>query len=293
MTDRQPDNERGWDPSVSRGTLLRGTAAAAIGAMAVPGLALGAERATAPNKGGTLRAGFVGGGTAETLNPYLGVTPIDESRIQNLYDPLVRRQRRPHAQPRVSRWSGMHNKDATVYEVKLRQGVTFHNGKTFGAEDVIWSIRQMAGKTSAALPFVSGIRLGELKAINKLTVRIPLKSAGRRSRRATSRTTTPGSCPRARRPRTTRSRSASGPFMAQTFTPGRQSVFTGQPELLGQRQALRRLAQDRLDRRQHGAPQRAALGPDRRHGAAAHTAGQGTRGDGRHQSSWWPRRRRR
>ena len=30
-----------------------------------------------PVRGGTIRAGFVGGGTAETLNPYAGVTPID------------------------------------------------------------------------------------------------------------------------------------------------------------------------------------------------------------------------
>src|SRR5438445_8569880 len=42
-----------------------------------------------PVRGGTLRAGYVGGGTAETLNPYIAVTPIDEARVQSLYDPLV------------------------------------------------------------------------------------------------------------------------------------------------------------------------------------------------------------
>ena len=162
-------------PRVSRGTLLKGSAAVAIGAMAVPDLALAARTAT-PKRGGTLRAGFVGGGTAETLNPFLGVTPIDEARIQNLYDPLVLVNADLTRSPGLAlEWT--HNKDATVWEVKLRPGVTFHNGKTFGAEDVIWSIQQMAGKTSAALPFVSGIKLGELKAVNKLTVRIPLKAA--------------------------------------------------------------------------------------------------------------------
>ena len=45
--------------------------------------------AGAPPKGGMLQAGFVGGGTAETVDPFIGVTPIDEGRIQNLYDPLV------------------------------------------------------------------------------------------------------------------------------------------------------------------------------------------------------------
>ena len=224
MTDRQPDNERGWDPRVSRGTLLRGTAAAAIGAMAVPNLALGAGGATTPTRGGTLRAGFVGGGTAETLNPYIGVTPIDESRIQNLYDPLVVVNADLTRSPGLA-LSWAHNKDATVWTVKLRPGVTFHNGKTFGAEDVIWSIQQMAAKTSYALPFVSGIRVGELKALNKLTVRIPLKAAD---------ADLPGNftyyntwiVPKGQTSKNYKKPIGTGPFKAGTFTPGRQSVFS-------------------------------------------------------------------
>jgi peptide/nickel transport system substrate-binding protein len=213
-------------PRVSRGTLIKGSAVAAIGAMAVPDLALAARSAT-PKRGGTLRAGFVGGGTAETLNPFLGVTPIDESRIQNLYDPLVLINADLTRSPGLAlEWT--HNKDATVWEVKLRPGVTFHNGKTFGAEDVIWSIQQMAGKTSAALPFVSGIKLGELKAINKLTVRIPLKAAD---------ADLPGNftyyntwiVPKGQTAKDYKKPIGTGPFMAQSFTPGRQSVFTKNP----------------------------------------------------------------
>jgi peptide/nickel transport system substrate-binding protein len=67
------------------------------------------------------------------------------------------------------------NKTATEYEVKLRPGVEFHNGKTLEAEDVIYSIHLMAAKTSIALPFVSGIHLHDLKAVNRTTLRIPLK----------------------------------------------------------------------------------------------------------------------
>src|SRR6476646_11939023 len=103
-------------PRVSRGTLLKGSAAAAIGAMAVPDLALAARTAT-PKRGGTLRVAFVGGGTAETLNPFLGVTPIDESRIQNLYDPLVLVNADLTRSPGLAlEWNA--NKDATSYEVK-------------------------------------------------------------------------------------------------------------------------------------------------------------------------------
>jgi peptide/nickel transport system substrate-binding protein len=221
MSDHPHDGTR-----VSRGTLLKGTAAAAVGAMAVPDLALAARSAT-PKKGGTLRAGFVGGGTAETLNPFLGVTPIDEARIQNLYDPLVMVNADLTRSPGLAlAWT--HNKDATVWEVKLRPHVTFHNGKTFGAEDVIWSIRQMAGKTSAALPFVSGIKVGELKAVNKLTVRIPLKAAD---------ADLPGNftyyntwiVPKGQTAKDYKKPIGSGPFMAKTFTPGRQSEFVKNP----------------------------------------------------------------
>ena len=133
MTDRQPDNERGWDPRVSRGTLLRGTAAAASARWQSP-TSRWVPEAPPRRRGGTLRAGFVGGGTAETLNPYIGVTPIDGSRIQNLYDPLVVVNADLTRSPGLA-LSWAHNKDATVSTVKLRPGVTFHNGKTFGAEE--------------------------------------------------------------------------------------------------------------------------------------------------------------
>ena len=79
-------------------------------------------------------------GTAETLNPYLGVTPIDQSRIQQLYDPLVILNPDFSTSPGLAlKWTP--NKAATEWEVKLRPDVTFHNGKTLTAQDVIYSIR--------------------------------------------------------------------------------------------------------------------------------------------------------
>ena len=127
-----------------------------------------------PVKGGTLRAGFVGGGTAETLNLYQGVTPIDESRAQNLFDPLLRGQPRPHHRPRP-RARVQLNADATEYEIKLRPGVEFHNGKSFGAEDVIYSMRLMAqARQLRWCRSSAGIDLKDLKTIDATTVKVPL-----------------------------------------------------------------------------------------------------------------------
>jgi peptide/nickel transport system substrate-binding protein len=213
--------ERSAD-GLTRARLLRNTAAAALVGLSPSLLSqASAFAATTPKKGGALRAGFVGGGTAETLNPFLGVTPIDEGRIQNLYDPLVLSNADLSRSPGLAlEWNP--NKTSTVYEVKLRQGVVFHNGKSFGADDVIYSIQQMAKKGSAGVPFVSNIKLGELKAINKHLVRITLKTpdadlAGNFVYYNTW--IVPAGQTDYKKP------VGSGPFKFQSFTPGQQSVF--------------------------------------------------------------------
>jgi peptide/nickel transport system substrate-binding protein len=218
---------------LSRGTLLRGAMGGALVLGAGPLLSAcgggsassGSTSAGKPQRGGTLRAGFVGAGTAETLNPYLGITPIDQGRIQNLYDPLVMIDSDLNTKPGLAlEWNP--NSDATVYEVKLRPDVTFHNGKTFTANDVIYSIGLMAKPTSAALPFVSNIDLKGLKAVGKDIVRIPLKvpDADLAANFVYYNTwIVPEGLKDFTKPVGT------GPFQYQSFNPGQQSVFTRNP----------------------------------------------------------------
>ena len=177
-------------------------------------------------RGGTLRVGFVGGGTAETLNPYIAVTPIDEGRIQNLYDPLVLVNPDLTTSPGLAlEWN--HNKDATVYEVKLRPGVTFHNGKTFGAEDVIYSIALMSKPANfASVPFVSGIDVGGMKAINKNLVRIPLKTP---DADLAANFTYYNSWIVQNGEKDFTHPVGTGPFEFVSFTPGQQSIFKKNP----------------------------------------------------------------
>jgi peptide/nickel transport system substrate-binding protein len=219
MIDQHDLDER----RLSRASFLRGTAAAVALAGAAPALARAAS--PKPKRGGTLRCGFVGAGTAETVNPFLGITPIDQARVQNLYDPLVIVNADLTRSPGLAlEWN--HNKTATVYEVKLRPGVEFHNGKTLGAEDLIYSIQQMAKPTSAAVPFVSGIRLRDLKAINKTTVRIPLlfPDADLAANFTYYNTwIVPKGQTNYKHPVGT------GPFMFDSFVPGQQSIFKRNP----------------------------------------------------------------
>jgi peptide/nickel transport system substrate-binding protein len=182
-----------------------------------------------PRRGGQLRVGYVGGGTAETINPSLGVTPIDEGRIQSIFDPLVLLNADLSMSPGLAlEW--LPNKTATVYEVKLRPGVTFHNGKTFDAEDVIYSIRLMAKKTSIALPFVSGIRLGDLKAVNKTTLRIPLKFP---DANLAANFVYYNTWIVQKGEKNFSHPVGTGPFEFRSFTPGRQSIFARNPNYWG------------------------------------------------------------
>ena len=223
------------DQRLSRGSLLKGAAALGIGMSPLLAAACGggssasspaSTSAGAPKRGGQLKLGFVSGGTAETVDPFIGVTPIDEGRIQNLYDPLVIVNPDLTTSPGLAlEWNP--NSDATVYEVKLRDGVVFHNGKSFGADDVIYSIQQMAKPANfASYPFVSGIDVANMKAVNKHLVRIPLKTPdGDLAANFTYYNTwiVPAGLKDFKNPIGT------GPFAFESFTPGQQSVFKRNP----------------------------------------------------------------
>jgi peptide/nickel transport system substrate-binding protein len=185
-TPRPDSGDPAFNHRLTRETLLRGAAGTMLGMSPLLAAACGGGSSSpssgaapstgggTPVKGGTLTAGFVGGGTAETMMPYQGVTPIDESRVQNLYDPLSIVNPDFSLSPGLAlEWNS--NADATEYEVKLRPGVEFHNGKTFGAQDLIYSLQLMAKPANfASVPFVAGINLKDLKAVNDTTVKIPL-----------------------------------------------------------------------------------------------------------------------
>jgi len=119
--------------------------------------------------------GHAGAGKSETFNPARGSSFIDTSRQYNLFDPLVRVKPDLTTAPGLAlEWHP--NKTATVWVVKLRPDVTFHSGKSLTADDVIYTLRSMGDAKHVGHFAVTNIRLGELKKIDKLTVRIPLKS---------------------------------------------------------------------------------------------------------------------
>jgi len=171
--------DAGHDHRISRKQFLAGAAGTGLvlgaGGLFGSDIATAAMEATAVRRGGVLRVAHAGAGKSETFNPARGSSFIDTSRQYNLYDPLVRVNPDLTTAPGLAlRWT--HNKNSTVWDIHLRPGVTFHNGKPFTADDVIYTLRSMGDSSHVGHFAVVNIRLNELKKINAHTVRVHLKS---------------------------------------------------------------------------------------------------------------------
>ncbi len=126
--------------------------AAAIGATAavIGGMvdSIEAHAAETPHKGGTLRLGLAGGSTTDSLDPRTWNDSVNVDVGFGIYNPLV--QVTPHNRPApclAESWEA--KSGATQWVFNLRKGVTFHDGKTFDADDAVFSINLHRGKTQS------------------------------------------------------------------------------------------------------------------------------------------------
>lgn len=137
---------------LTRRTLLRLAGAGAGVALAAPVLSacggapvaapvVGAGTAT-PNRGGTVRFAFAGGGPAESLDPFAGGTPADYTRNAVVYDELFALVGGV-ATPRLAE-SVETAPDGRSFVLRLRDGVTWHDGSPFGAADVAYTLAYLA-----------------------------------------------------------------------------------------------------------------------------------------------------
>lgn len=133
------------------------------------GTAAAAASEGKPVAGGVLRVGAQGGSNTDTLDAHDGLTNTDFARLAQLYDPLVRLDNQGQPQY-VLATSVTPNKDATEWTVKLRKGVVTHEGKPFGAKDVVYSLNRIVkGKYPGALT-LGPINLKKTKALDDTTV---------------------------------------------------------------------------------------------------------------------------
>jgi peptide/nickel transport system substrate-binding protein len=186
-----------------------------------------------PKKGGTFTVGVISGGQEENLFPGTAVGTPDFVRDYTLYNLLFYLGERITPLVPGLALSAEPNKDATVWTFKLRDGVRWHDGKPFGADDVVYNFQALW--SSATANFSSGFLTGlvdfkRVRKLDRLTVEVPLNVAVAQfptifayfdfpvvQNGATAKTTATNPI-------------GTGPFKYVSFASGSQSVFDANPD---------------------------------------------------------------
>ncbi len=171
---------------ISRRDALTWAGAAAIGVAGAGLLAsctgrggrtgpVGSGVAGTPVRGGRFIVGAIGGPVTGTINPLTYNDVPGSIRAATLYNRLFRLDEDLKQLVPQLAVSAEPNATATVWTLQLRDGVTFHDGKPFGADDVVHTFGVWADPTvfvaSAITPLVD---LKGVRKLGPLTVEIPL-----------------------------------------------------------------------------------------------------------------------
>ncbi|OQM76902.1 ABC transporter substrate-binding protein [Manganibacter manganicus] len=141
---------------LSRRDFLGRAAALGVGAFGANALLSGAAMAEGPQKGGTLRAGMVGGGATDSLDPGSWTNQIPYTLGRCWGEQLLDVRPDGGVEPKLAEEYSS-SPDAKVWTFKIRKGVTFHNGKNLTPQDVVATFERHgdAESKSAALPFLT------------------------------------------------------------------------------------------------------------------------------------------
>jgi peptide/nickel transport system substrate-binding protein len=189
MTRREPDHEHQFLDHLTRRDLLRGaTGLAATGAVgsllaACGSSSSGAGQPTSAtsagpvHRGGTLSLALSDTEASETLDPATAAVSTQFVLAGLLFNTLIVSDPTDWSLHPALAESWDANHDFTEYEIKLRKGVEFHNGKPLTAEDVVFSIeRQLNPKVASAAAVRAKMSLtpNSATAVDAHTVRVKL-----------------------------------------------------------------------------------------------------------------------
>jgi peptide/nickel transport system substrate-binding protein len=105
-------------------------------------------------------------GDASTMDPHANNAGNTTLILKQIYEPLIGRNQKLEKVPALAtEWS---NPEPNIWRFKLRQGVKFHDGSPFSADDVVFSITRALAPTSDFKLYVNGIK--EAKKVDDFTV---------------------------------------------------------------------------------------------------------------------------
>jgi peptide/nickel transport system substrate-binding protein len=129
--------------------------------------------------GGTLRVGATGGGAKDTIDAHRPTADPDIMRCWNLYESLAVRTPDFSKLEMLLAESIEPGKNTKQWDIRLKSGLTFHDGKPVTADDVIFSIQRILDPKD---PKVGAASIGyidqkKLKKLDDQTVRVTLEFA--------------------------------------------------------------------------------------------------------------------
>ena len=158
---------------VSRRDVLR--LAASTGMIAAAGSILagtGKAYAQTPKKGGRIRAASLSSSAADTLDPAKGALSTDYTRAFMFYSGLT--QLDASLSPQLALAEEIRNSKSTVWNIKLRKDVRFHDGKPLTAADVVYSLLRHKDPATASKAKSLADQFQDIKAIGPNEVQITL-----------------------------------------------------------------------------------------------------------------------
>lgn len=134
-----------------------------------------AARAQTPKKGGTLKVATADASAGDSMDPLRTESHTTIIQAAIVYEKLTDFDSDGKLVPVLAKsWSP--NADASSWTFELREGVTFHNGKSLTSADVVYTLtRAMNDKTSGAAASLSDV--ASIRADGPSKVVIDLKSS--------------------------------------------------------------------------------------------------------------------
>jgi peptide/nickel transport system substrate-binding protein len=221
-----------------RRQFLRGIAA--TGAVAGAGSLLGAcggsssgdtkhlaQTSRSLRRGGDLKLGLTGGSSSDTVDPHKSLTYIDTSRLQSLYQPLVQLDAQAQVEYVLAESITAYQGSLSEWLIRLRPGITFHNGKDFTASDVIFTFQRIFSNDFTGKFGLGPIDLPGTKALDKLSVLVKMtKPFASFPEQLAAFWYNLYIAPVGFNPAAP---VGTGAFVYKSFTPGQRSVFTRNP----------------------------------------------------------------
>ncbi len=207
----------------SSGSSSSATTAASTGAASTP---------AGPKTGGNLRLGVAGNGAKDIIDGQSIVVKSDQARLMAGWETLLVYDR-DYKLTTDGLAESVEPDGTTGYIVKLKQGIEFHNGKTMGADDVVFSLQRLTD-TTLGLFGSGGLKNVDPKNITKVdanTVRIGLLTPDSTIPDALA-AYAAGIVPvgydskQGKADSMANGQVGTGPYVLQSFTPGSQSVHT-------------------------------------------------------------------